>query len=176
MLSSLISTVDSPTDKELITQLYNTYKQFMYNISMSILGKREDAEDAVQDSFVRIIDNLDKINNPYSRKTKSYITVITKNVCLDMICRNHNDEELEDKDIPFEDSYTDFENGNATYEQIIKNLKQLPPRLKNIAFLFFVQRLSPKEIGEMLNINTNTVYAYVSRIRKILLDTKDENI
>lgn len=40
----------------------------------------------------------------------------------------------------------------------------------------FVQRLSPKEIGEMLNINTNTVYAYVSRIRKILLDTKDENI
>lgn len=169
MLSSLIATVDSPTDKELITQLYNTYKQFMYNISMSILGKREDAEDAVQDSFVRIIDNLDKINNPYSRKTKSYITVITKNVCLDMIRRNHNDEELED-------SYTDFENGNATYEQIIKNLKQLPPRLKNIAFLFFVQRLSPKEIGEMLNINTNTVYAYVSRIRKILLDTKDENI
>lgn len=169
MLSSLIATVDSPTDKELITQLYNTYKQFMYNISMSILGKREDAEDAVQDSFVRIIDNLDKINNPYSRKTKSYITVITKNVCLDMIRRNHNDEELED-------SYTDFENSNATYEQIIKNLKQLPPRLKNIAFLFFVQRLSPKEIGEMLNINTNTVYAYVSRIRKILLDTKDENI
>lgn len=106
MLSSLIATVDSPTDKELITQLYNTYKQFMYNISMSLLGKREDAEDAVQDSFVRIIDNLDKINNPYSRKTKSYITVITKNVCLDMIRRNHNDEELEDKDIPFEDSYT----------------------------------------------------------------------
>ena len=176
MLSSLIATVDSPTDKEQITQLYNTYKQFMYNISISILGKREDAEDAVQDSFVRIIDNLDKINNPYSRKTKSYITVITKNVSLDMIRRNHNDEELEDKDIPFEDSYTDFENSNATYEQIIKNLKQLPPRLKNIAFLFFVQRLSPKEIGEMLNINTNTVYAYVSRIRKILLDTKDENI
>ena len=171
MLSSLIATVDSPTDKELIIQLYNTYKQFMYNISMSILGKREDAEDAVQDSFVRIIDNLDKINNPYSRKTKSYITVITKNVCLDMIRRNHNDEELEDKD-----SYTDLENSNATYEQIIKNLRQLPPRLKNIAFLFFVQRLSPKEIGEMLNINTNTVYAYVSRIRKILLDTKDENI
>ena len=169
MLSSLIATVDSPTDKELITQLYNTYKQFMYNISMSLLGKREDAEDAVQDSFVRIIDNLDKINNPYSRKTKSYITVITKNVCLDMIRRNH-------KDIPFEDSYTNFENSNATYEQIIKNLKQLPPRLKNIAFLFFVQRLSPKEIGEMLDINTNTVYAYVSRIRKILLDTKDENI
>lgn len=172
MLSSLIATVDSPTDKELIIQLYNTYKQFMYNISMSILGKREDAEDAVQDSFVRIIDNLDKINNPYSRKTKSYITVITKNVCLDMIRRNHNDEELEDKDIPFKDSYTDLENSNATYEQIIKNLRQLPP----IAFLFFVQRLSPKEIGEMLNINTNTVYAYVSRIRKILLDTKDENI
>ena len=72
--------VDTPTEKELVTQLYNSYKQFMYNISMSMLGKREDAEDAVQDSFIRIRNNLDKIGNPYSRKTKSYITVITKNM------------------------------------------------------------------------------------------------
>lgn len=78
MLSAYISMVDTPTEKELVTQLYNSYKQFMYNISMSMLGKREDAEDAVQDSFIRIINNLDKIGNPYSRKTKSYITVITK--------------------------------------------------------------------------------------------------
>ena len=143
MLSSLIATVDSPTDKELITQLYNTYKQFMYNISMSILGKREDAEDAVQDSFVRIIDNLDKINNPYSRKTKSYITVITKNVCLDMIRRNHNDEELEDKDIPFEDSYTDFENSNATYEQIIKNRKAAAAKTEKHSIPVFCTTAKP---------------------------------
>ena len=59
------------------------------------------------------------------------------------------------------------------YEQIIRNLKDLPPRLKNIAFLYFVQRLSPKDIGEMLDIGTNTVYTYISRIRKTLLTTKD---
>ena len=168
--------LESPEEKSILEQIYLEYRGLMYHVAYEILHNEQDAEDAVQDSFVRIIDNLDKINNPYSRKTKSYITVITKNVCLDMIRRNHKDEELEDKDIPFKDNYTDLENSNATYEQIIKNLRQLPPRLKNIAFLFFVQRLSPKEIGEMLNINTNTVYAYVSRIRKILLDTKDENI
>lgn len=82
MLSAYISMVDTPTEKELIAQLYNAYKQFMYNISMSLLGNKEDAEDAVQDSFVRIIKNLDKIQNPYSRKTKSYITVITKTSVL----------------------------------------------------------------------------------------------
>ena len=94
MLSAYISMVDTPTEKELIAQLYNAYKQFMYNISMSLLGKKEDAEDAVQDSFVRIIKNLDKIQNPYSRKTKSYITVITKNICFDKLKKQQNMQKI----------------------------------------------------------------------------------
>lgn len=173
MLSNLIAMVDTPTEKEIIIQLYSIYKQFMYNISMSILGKREDAEDAVQDSFVRIIKNIDKIKNPYSRKTKSYITVITKNICYDIIRNTKNTEEFDDNKIPFEENYSEAKEKDVPYEQIIRNLKDLPPRLKSIAFLYFVQRLSPKDIGEMLDIGTNTVYTYISRIRKTLLTTKD---
>lgn len=171
MLSAYISMVDTPTEKELVTQLYNSYKQFMYNISMSMLGKREDTEDAVQDSFIRIINNLDKIGNPYSRKTKSYITVITKNICVDKLRKYNINNTLAIGD-SVEDIPDDNEETDIAYEQVIKNMKQLPPRLKSIAFLYYVQKLPTDNISQMLDIEVNTIHVYLSRIRKILLSKK----
>ena len=174
MLSTYISMVDTPTEKELIAQLYNAYKQFMYNISMSLLGNKEDAEDAVQDSFVRIIKNLDKIQNPYSRKTKSYITVITKNIGLDHLKKQQTMQNVCPDGRIYEDDSAQQAEIDITYERIIKNMKQLSPQLKNIAFLYYVQQLPTGDIAQMLDIEPNTVHVYLSRIRKILLSQKDE--
>lgn len=173
MLSAYISMVDTPTEKELIAQLYNAYKQFMYNISMSLLGNKEDAEDAVQDSFVRIIKNLDKIQNPYSRKTKSYITIITKNICFDRIKKQQNMQKVCLDEKIFEDDLAQQAEVDITYEKIIKNMKLLSPQLKNIAFLYYVQQLPTDDIAEMLDIEPNTAHVYLSRIRKTLLMQKD---
>ena len=62
---------------------------------------------------------------------------------------------------------------DITYEKIIKNMKQLSPQLKNIAFLYYVQQLPANDIAEMLDIEPNTVHVYLSRIRKSLLSKKD---
>jgi len=51
-------------------------------------------------------------------------------------------------------------------------MKQLPPRLKSIAFLYYVQKLPTENISQMLDIEVNTIHVYLSRIRKILLSKK----
>ena len=60
-----------------------------------------------------------------------------------MIRRNHNDEELEDKDIPFKDSYTDLENSNATYEQIIKKPKTTAAKAEKHSIPVFCTAAKP---------------------------------
>lgn len=172
MLSSFIAMVDTPTEKELVVQLYDTYRQFMYNICMSMLKKREDAEDAVHDAFVRIISNIDKIGNPYSRKTKSYITVITKNICIDHLRKISGEPNNCDIESVYSVEPSDRTDTEITYEQIMRNIKQLAPSLKNIAFLYFVQQMNVNDIAKMLDIEKNTVYVYISRIRKLLLNKK----
>lgn len=62
MLSIYLSMVETEEEKDLVTELYNTYKQILFNVSMSILHNTADAEDAVQETFVRIISNLSKID------------------------------------------------------------------------------------------------------------------
>lgn len=173
MLSSFVAMVDTPTEKELVIQLYDTYRQFMYNICMSMLKKREDAEDAVHDAFVRIISNIDKIGNPYSRKTKSYITVITKNICIDHLRKSNAMPDDYDTENVYPDEPSDMTDTRITYERIMRNIKRLAPSLKNVAFLYFVQQLKANDIAEILDIEKNTVYVYVSRIRKLLLDKKE---
>ena len=61
MLSALLSMINDETDKELVRSLYEANEQLMYNVAYNILHNRTDAEDAVQDSFVSVINHLEKI-------------------------------------------------------------------------------------------------------------------
>lgn len=61
MLSALLSMINNETDKELVRSLYEANEQLMYNVAYNILHNRTDAEDAVQDSFVSVINHLEKI-------------------------------------------------------------------------------------------------------------------
>ena len=62
--------VETEEEKDLVTELYNTYKQILFNVSMSILHNTADAEDAVQETFVRIISNLSKIDCANEKRSK----------------------------------------------------------------------------------------------------------
>lgn len=66
-----------------IEQLYTIYEQPMYRIAYAILKNEWQAEDAVSDSFEKIIVNISKIGNPRSEKTKRYVISIIKNAAID---------------------------------------------------------------------------------------------
>lgn len=76
MLSIYLSMVETEEEKDLVTELYNTYKQILFNVSMSILHNTADAEDAVQETFVRIISNLSKIDCANEKRSKAYIFLL----------------------------------------------------------------------------------------------------
>lgn len=61
MLQVYLNLLDTQEDKEKFEQLYALYKDKMYKVAYQILHNRHDAEDAVHDSVIAIIDNLEKI-------------------------------------------------------------------------------------------------------------------
>ena len=62
MLSFLLSLPDSPEKKLLIEDLFNSYKHKMLAVTLNILKDRHLAEDAVQDTFVSVINSIDKLD------------------------------------------------------------------------------------------------------------------
>lgn len=85
MLLIYLAMVDSDEEKDLVEKLYNTYKNTLFNICFAIVRNRTDAEDAVHDTFIRIIDNLCKIKDVDSPQTKAFCIVIARNAAVDIL-------------------------------------------------------------------------------------------
>jgi RNA polymerase sigma-70 factor (ECF subfamily) len=73
------------TDEERkIEKIHNLYYKNMYLLSYKVLKDHYLAEDSVQISLVKVLNNLEEIQIVESNQTKSYLYIITKNTALDL--------------------------------------------------------------------------------------------
>ena len=70
--------IESDEDKSKFEQLYIMYKGLMFHVAMKILKNEFDAEDAVHQAFLSLIENLKKISDVKCPKTRAYIVIITE--------------------------------------------------------------------------------------------------
>lgn len=167
MLQIYLAAVDSAEDKSLIEFLYTEYKQIMYKTAVSILHNNVDAEDAVHEAFLRVIKNISKFRKYSCKENVSYLVIIVRGIALNMLATKSNITELPE-DMPSRDDVEEAANINITYKQVVENIRNLSPSLKNVATLMWVNQLSEKEISQLLDMNINTVRSSVSRARAIL--------
>ena len=78
------------TDKESAEALFNRYRNTMKALAISFMGNIHDAEDVVQLSMIKIMRNINKIDDIDSLRCKHFIMVITKNTALSEIRKNKN--------------------------------------------------------------------------------------
>lgn len=176
LLCAYLAMVDSDDEKEFVAYLYKKYKAYLFSVSLSILHSYPDEEDAVHETFVRVINNLPKIKNTDPDKTKSFITVIIRNLCYDIVRKNNHrsfESDYENDERYFSDTVKEAET-KLDFETVIKNISKLSPALKNISTLYFVLQYSVSEICEILGVSEDAVYSAVSRSRKILSEKQQE--
>lgn len=141
-----------------------------YNLSFG------DREDIVQEVFIRLIHHINSYN-PDKASFATWITVITKGICIDKLrqkkaCREVllPPEELER--IPSTNKQNANDNTNDTQE-MIKILRQiieekLKPNEKLVIRLFYMEKLSYSQIAEITGQDYNWVKNILHRTRKYL--------
>ena len=82
MFCIVMSMVDSPEDKRKVEKLYEKYHKLMYVVAYNILKHHEDAEDAVIESWKKIICHLDKINEIDCQETKSFFVIVVERTAI----------------------------------------------------------------------------------------------
>lgn len=156
-------------------RLYNKYSRFMYKVAYNILGHRQYTEDAIQQAFIRIINNLDKINENEEKRTRNFIGLITRNVAFDIYNSNKKQPVL------LEESFADNTNGDIssivikkeTVDRLKTHIKELKP-IYQIPLIMKAQGMSTKDIALLLDINTKTVQKRIERARIMLYNTMRE--
>lgn len=75
--------IETPEERSKFEQLYLEYKGLMFHVAFDILHNEQDAEDAVHQAFIKIAENIKKIDEPMCPKTHSYVVTIVENQSID---------------------------------------------------------------------------------------------
>ncbi len=152
-------------EKEAFCTLYEACSSAIFAYALSILRNRDDAEDAMQDTFLKIR-SAAHLYKPQG-KPMAWIFTITKNVCLMMYRKRQHivrlSEESEEPDFGL-DQIENLED-RMTLE---KAFTVLPEDSCRIIMLHAVSGMKHREIAELLNMPISTVLSKYNRgIKKL---------
>ena len=80
----IILAIKDENDRLLVERIYETYEKHMFMIALGILHNQQDAEDAVNNTVIKIIDYLEKFVDISCEETKRLIVIYTRSVAIDM--------------------------------------------------------------------------------------------
>lgn len=167
MINIYLSILETDQEKSQFEELYIKYKNRMYSIAYSILNNKEDAEDSVQQAFLAIANNFKKLKQLPCDELEAYIVVIIRNLSFDLVKKNKRSaDQLSELDEQQAVDVSFFE--NIQYNRLIEMISGLPPKYKDILFLYYLEELSAKEVAEILGISTFNVYKRLERAKKLL--------
>ncbi len=152
-----LETVMRPKKEKQFEKIYSEHKDAVFGICVMYLRDYQLAEDAAQETFIRVLKKLSSLKN--EEKVKAWITSVTINVCRDKL-RGKTRVEIPSDNFP-QSSKSD---GDTDIKLSLSDaIAKLSPELREVVILFYYQNFNQAEISKMLKIPRTTV-AY--RIRK----------
>lgn len=175
MLMIYLSMIDTEEDKNIFMELHDEYSGIMYRKAYSILKDSHLAEDAVQESFIRILKNFDKVIKKKCPQTRNYFVKIGKRVSFDIYRKRKKQQtlsfdELEGRMI---DEFTNIED-MLVGKEIETYLLQLPKSYYIILSLKYTDGYTYKEIASILDITEENVKKRLMRARNKLREILTE--
>ena len=143
------------------------YKDTLYRLAKRLLVSSDEAEDAVQEVFLKLWKVRDKIDN--YRSPEAFAVTMTKNYCLDRL----KSKQASNLKI-VHNNYKNSENiertieGNEGVELVTKIMETLPEKQKMIMQLRDIEQFKFAEISQMLEMNETAIRVALSRARKVV--------
>jgi RNA polymerase sigma factor (sigma-70 family) len=148
-------------------QLYLQYADAMYNLCIRILQHQAEAEDALQEAFIKIFNNIHQYRNESS--IGSWMKQIVTNTCLNVMKKKKIafDELKDDMSESESDNVSENEN-NFTIEEIKTAIEELPQGYRVVFNLFMLEDYSHKQIADMLEISESTAKTQLFKAKRKL--------
>jgi RNA polymerase sigma-70 factor (ECF subfamily) len=136
--------------------IYRENSKYVYNVALGILRSKDEAEDVMQNVFIKLFENFSSFRGDSSLKT--YLYRMTVNRSIDYIrSQSLRAGKLEQMEI--EESKTP-DSSRALLDSL---LEKLAPELKVPVLLAEIGGFSYKEISKIMNINIGTVKSRINR-------------
>lgn len=158
--------------------LYKKYRKLVFKIAVDSTQDQMTAEDLVTEVYIKLMRNIDAIDDPYSGKSKYYLVAITKNICTDffraqkklpVIETLNGDSDDRDDSLNVVTDGVYFEDfSNLEKNDIVKAIESLPDAYKDVLVLKYCNELDDAELAAVFGISNASVRKRIERARKLL--------
>jgi len=155
-------------------ELYSRYSGAMLGISMRYCREKSDAEDVLQEAFIRIFRYIVKFEGRNKGSLSAWIKTIVINTTLSHNRNNlkhHFTEDVDNVQIgenPVFDTLNDVDESKLKVQKILNSIQKLPDGYRAVFNLYCLEGYSHKEIAKILNVTENTSKSQLSKARKYL--------
>ncbi|MGV8096236.1 MAG: RNA polymerase sigma-70 factor [Mangrovibacterium sp.] len=167
-------------DKATYEAIYHEFFGTLYSLSSQYIFKTEDAEEIVQEAFLKLWEVKSRLNE--NTNIKNFLYTITKNNCLNYIrneqiasfhLKRYQDELQYNYEALYqlEDDYSKIEELKLKIDEAIDSL---PAKWKNIFRMSREEDLRYKDIAQKLGISEKTVEASITKALKKLREELKE--
>lgn len=157
-------------DEAAFSELYVRYKDKLYYFCLHLLKSKEEANDIVQEIFIRIWESRSFINPDLS--FSSFLYTMARNRIMNYF--RDMDIDIKVKEIIASQKITTEETAESQiiyteYQEILRTaIEQLPTQRQRIFNMSRIENMSHKEIAAELNISVNTVQEHISEALKFI--------
>lgn len=166
-----LSLIDNEQDKRKFEILYSLHYKRMFYVAKNILHDVHEAEDALQNAFISLAANIDKVDDISSKSTLSFVLTVARNAAIDLsrkrdaIIYIDDDFFSHERDIDISDIIVSEEEFN----NVVAAIQKLPDKYKDVLNLHYINNFTVKETASLLSRKASTIKKQITRGKKLLV-------
>lgn len=164
------------SEKDFLSLLYMVYGKMIWYVSVKILKDRELAEDAMQQTFEKVIKKIPLLHDFHDMgRVKQYIYVVAKNTALVMLRAKQKIVLLEEfpEISAASDPVAEEVINKITIEELKEWVRNMNPTYGEAFFLRYFLELDYDEIADALSVSVSVARHRVSKAKALLRAGKD---
>lgn len=155
-------------DIDIFEHIVNRYKSFIFNIGIRFFKNADDANDFVQEVFIRIYNNLKSYKG--SAPFRFWLGRVAYNLAVNTVKSKKVDTEFNEDYQSDEISPEQSHIKNEVKEMLLDAIQELPENHRICLDFYFFHGLSYSEINALTGFPVNTIKSYVFRAKQSLRD------
>ena len=155
--------------------LYDLFAPKMYGVCLQYCKDRTEAEDCLQEGFIKVFTNIKKYR--FEGSFEGWVRRIMVNATIESFRKKKPETSLEDTMlVKLESDIIEEEASEINEDEIMDIISELPPKYRMVFNLYVLEGLSHKEIAEVLDISEGTSKSNLSRARSWIKDRITEKL
>ena len=150
-----------------LNELVDKYKNNLYAVAFNILKNPDDAEDAVQDTFVQYFSNRKEF------ETEEHVKAWLIRVAINK-AKNINNSFWRRNKVTLDETMETLAYETEESKDLVETVMKLPEKYRIAIHLFYFEDYTGKEISEILKTSESNVKVRLSRGRNLLKETLKE--